>query len=36
MNSYERGKFLVALVLTGVAGCVDAIGFLLLKHLFVS
>jgi uncharacterized membrane protein YoaK (UPF0700 family) len=36
MDSYERGKFLVALALTGVAGCVDAIAFLKLKHLFVS
>jgi uncharacterized membrane protein YoaK (UPF0700 family) len=36
VNSYERGKFLIALALTGIAGCVDAIAVLKLKHLFVS
>jgi uncharacterized membrane protein YoaK (UPF0700 family) len=36
MDSYERIKFLVALALTAIAGCVDAIGLLKLKHLFVS
>lgn len=36
MDSYERDKFLVALALTGVAGCVDATAFLKLRHLFVS
>ena len=36
MDSYERGKFLIALALTGIAGCVDAIALLKLKHLFVS
>lgn len=36
MDSCERGKFLIALALTGVAGCVDATAFLKLKHLFVS
>jgi uncharacterized membrane protein YoaK (UPF0700 family) len=35
MDSYDRGKLLVAIVLTGIAGAVDAIGFLRLK-LFVS
>jgi uncharacterized membrane protein YoaK (UPF0700 family) len=36
MDPYERAKFLIALTLTAVAGCVDAIAFLKLKHLFVS
>lgn len=36
MDSYERGKFLVAIVLTGIAGWVDATAFLSIKRLFVS
>jgi uncharacterized membrane protein YoaK (UPF0700 family) len=32
----ERVQFAFAVLLTGVAGCVDAIGFLKLGHLFVS
>lgn len=36
MESHERDKFLLAVVLTAIAGCVDAVGFLKLGHLFVS
>lgn len=36
MDSFERAKFIIALVLMSIAGWVDATAFLRLKHLFVS
>ena len=36
MDSYERAKFIIAVMLMGIAGCVDAIGLLRFRHVFVS
>mgnify|MGYP000321284238 CR=1 FL=1 len=36
MKHYERGEVILAVTLSGVAGYVDAIGFLKLGGFFVS